>query len=162
MIIRPAKKEDVDEIFELFLELCQEEDKSARKTAKFLRALREKRDDFERSGKKELLREIQDKNAAYLVAEIDGSIVGYCYASFSKTKDPFFKPAMIGYLSSIVVKKKLRGKGIAKKLHAKAMDWLKKKKCSTVYLEVFMNNNAMNVYENWGYKAATCKMWKKL
>ena len=162
MIIRPAKKEDIEQIYNLFLELYKEEDNSAKKTAKFLKNLRKKRKDFEKSVKKELLKGIRERNSIYLVAEIDNKLVGYCYGQFTKTKDPFFKPSTIGYLHSIIVNRKFRGKGIAKKLHQEIIEWFKKKKCSTIYLEVFVNNSAISLYKGWNYKTATCKMWRNI
>lgn len=161
MIIRKAKKEDIQQIYKLFLQLCSEEDKAAKKTAKFLGDIRNRRNDFEKSVKKELLKELETPKSIYLVAEEEG-LMGYCYVSYQKTKDAFFKSVVIGYLNSIVVDKKHRRKGIAKKLHEEAIKWFKKNKCSIVYLEVFQNNLAVETYEKWKYKKSTCKMWKKL
>lgn len=162
MLIRLAKKEDIEQIYYLFLELFKEEDNSAKESAKFLKDLRSRKKDFQKSVRKELLRQMLEKNSIYLVAEIESKLVGYCYGTVSKTKDPFFRPATIGYLNSIIVLKKFRGKGIAKKLHNELLRGFKKKKCSTVYLEVFTSNSAVNLYEQWNYKISTCKMWKKI
>jgi len=161
MKVRRAKNEDIEQIYSLFGELFTEETRGAGKVAKFLKDLRKKKNGFEKSAKKELLREIKERNSRYLVVEENGILLGYGYASVHKTKDPFFNPKVIGYLNSIVVSKKLRGKGIASTLHAEISKWFKEKKCDAIYLEVFVTNTAVKLYEKWGYKTSTCKMWKK-
>ncbi len=162
MIIRKAKKRDIENVYLLFLELFESEDRSARKTAKFLKDLRSRRKDFYLSVKKELLREIKEKNSLYLVAEEDGELKGYIRGCIINVKDPFFKPQKIGYLHAMVTKKKYRGKGVSNKLYTELLKWFRKNKCATVSLEVFATNPAVKLYEKWGYKISTHKMWKKL
>ena len=162
MKIRKAKKSDLEDIYTLCLELFKSEDASAGKVAMFLRDLRSRRKDFKSSSKKELLREIKEKNSLYLVAEEDNELKGYVRGCIINVKDPFFKPQKIGYLHAIVTKRKYRGKGISNKLYAELLRWFKKNKCSVVSLEVFATNPAVKLYEKLGYKISTYKMWKKI
>ncbi|MBD3304218.1 GNAT family N-acetyltransferase [Candidatus Woesearchaeota archaeon] len=162
MKIRKAQKKDLDEIYKLCLELFKSEDASSSKVGKFLRKLRLRRVDFKSSTKKELLRELRQKDSLYLVAEKDGELVGYIRGEIFNVKDPFFKPQKIGYLHAMVTKKEYRSKGVSNKLYAEMLKWFKKKKCAAVSLEVFATNPAVKVYKKWGYKIATYKMWKKI
>ena len=73
-----------------------------------------------------------------------------------------FKPQKIGYLHAMVTKKKYRGKGVSNKLYQELLKWFRKNKCAAVSLEVFAINPAVKLYEKWGYKISTHKMWKKL
>jgi len=160
--IRKAKKEDLEGVYELFLELCKSEDVSAIKASKHLKILRQRRPDFEKSVKKELLKSIKDGSSLYLVAEDDGVLFGYCYGTVLKVKDAFFMYPKIGYLHSLVISKKHRGKGVASSLHTDMLNWFKKKGCSSVSLEVFVTNLAKEIYVKWGYKPFVYKMNKKL
>jgi ribosomal protein S18 acetylase RimI-like enzyme len=162
MKIRKVKKEDLDQIYSLFLELCKEEDKSAYKTAGFLKRMRMRRKDFEKSVKKDILNDIKKRNSLYLVTEIDKRLVGYCLGSIIKTEDPFFDPEKFGYLNAMVVSSKFRKQGIARMMHNKLLQWMKAKGCKAVYLEVFSVNSAVSLYEKWGYRSTVNKMWKNL
>ena len=162
MIIRKAKKGDIEGVYLLFLELFKSESLAAGKTAKFLKDLRSRRKDFQASAKKELLREVKTKNSVFLVAEENKTLIGYGYGSIHRTKDPFFKPKNLAYLNAVVVNKKFRSKGVGYKLYKELLKYFRKHECVAISLEVFANNSAVKLYEKWGYKISTYKMWKRL
>ena len=162
IVIRKATIKDIEQIYEVCLDMVNSEDKSARKIGGYLLDIRNRRKDFVSSSKRELLREIKEKNTVYLVAQAGNIIVGYARGEFLAKKDPFFKPIKIGYLHALVVLNKWRSYGIASKLNSELEKWFRKKKCSQIHLEVFENNDAIKIYENWGYKRFINKMSKKL
>ncbi|NQU79605.1 GNAT family N-acetyltransferase [Candidatus Woesearchaeota archaeon] len=160
--IRKAKKDDLQGVYEVFLDLLRAEDDCACRIAKDAKRFRKRRLDFERSAKKDLLSDIIDRKKRYIIAEIDKEIVGYALGCIPSTKDNFFVLPKTGYFNSLVVRKKYRGEGIASNLHAAMLKWFKEKKCSSVSIEVFVTNPAVNMYERWGYKGVVQKMNKKL
>ena len=162
IIIRKAKKSDVNEVYSIFLELVKSEDASSKRVSKCLMDLRQKKFGFTQSSKRELLREFRERNSIYLVAEINGKIVGYARGKFIENKDPFFKTVRIGLLNALAILKKYSRKGIASKLNKSIEKWFKKNKCSQIHLEVFENNSAIKIYPRWGYKTFINKMVKKL
>ena len=162
MKIRKATGKDVDGIYELFLEMIKSEDAASRKSGISLMTLRKKDKNFEKNARKELLREIRAKNSLYLVAEDKGKLTAYAYGFVPKNDDPFFSKSIVGYFSAILVTKKYRRKGLAKKLKVEMENWFKKKKCDFIYLEVFAENPASKLYKKWGYKVTTQKMFKKV
>ncbi len=162
VLIRKAKKEDLDQVYDVFLEMIKSEDLSSRKVDNFLIGLRRKRPDFKESAKQELVREFRERNSIYLVAETGNKIVGYIRGSIIENKDPFFKTIKIGYLNALAVSKKHTGRGIASELNKSLEKWFKENKCSQIHLEVFENNPAIKIYEKWGYKTFNRKMSKKI
>jgi len=162
MIIRKAKPEDIDGIYKCFLEMAESEDDSSKRIADFILDVRKRRKNFEKSAKKELLREIKEKNSVYLIAEENNEIAGYIYGSIKKQKSPFFELPLIGKFNAIVVRKEFRGKGIAKQLNQELEDWMKKQGCKLIYLEVFSENLASELYIKWGYKKTNYIMAKQI
>jgi GNAT superfamily N-acetyltransferase len=162
MIIRKAKSSDIDQIYQCFLEMEKTEDISAKKSAQFLFDARKRRKNFEQCAKKELLREIRERNSIYLVAVENDVVLGYSYGSISKNKNPFFDFPKLGYFNALLVRKKYQGKGIAKLLYLELENWFKEQKCKLIYLDVFFHNPAKNIYPKWGYKFSNEIMMKEL
>ena len=160
--IRPATNKDVVGVYKVFLNLLKVEDESLKDVANNLMNLRKRKKNFEVEAKKELIREFKEKKSLYLVLVNNKKIIGYCYGSYEKPKDPFFDRPVIGYLNSLVIDKKFQNKGFASKLYQEMEKWFKKNKCEYIRLEVFFKNSAVNIYEKWGYKTAISKMVKKL
>ena len=79
-----------------------------------------------------------------------------------KKSDEFFSAPNVGLFHALLVTKKYRRKGIAKKLRLEMEKWFRKKKVDFIYLEAFAMNPAVNVYKKWGYKTSTYKMFKKV
>ena len=162
MIIRKAKKKDIDGIYAVFLELAKSEDSAAKKIAHYLYKMRKRKKEFENNVKNDLLKDIRKRNTLFLVAEINNEIIAYALASIFGAKDNFFDIPSIGYFNALTVKNKYRKKGIGSKLNKSVEDWFKKNNCRHIYLEVFESNTASKIYERWGYKDTVHKMWKKL
>lgn len=162
MILRKAKVSDVEQVYDILLEMISSEDKAASKSSKELMKSRIKRNDFKTSAEKELIREFREKNSLYLLAEINSEIVGYVRASMKEQKDPFFNTIKIGFLDALAVKKNNSGKGIASALNKEAEKWLKEQGCTQIRLEVFNENPAIDIYKKWNYKAFNTQMIKKI
>lgn len=94
-------------------------------------------------------------NKAFLVAEVNGLIVGYIMCrvewGWGFTKNKLLRK---GHVISIAVRKEFRRKGIGKALMEKAMKALKEEYgAEEVYLEVRVSNKpAINLYEKLGFK----------
>ena len=162
VLIRKAKKKDVNQVYNILLEMIRSEDTSSKIVSNSLLDLRKRRSDFIKSAKQELIREFKEKKSIYLIAEIDNKILGYVRGSIIEDKDPFFKTVKIGHLNALVVLKQYSGKGIASKLNISIEKWFKENKCSQIHLEVFENNPAIQIYEKWNYKTFNRKMVKNL
>ncbi len=88
---------------------------------------------------------IARSNACFLVAEVDGEIVGYAIAEHERNT--------LGHLISIAVSPQWRGKGIGKALLRAVLRKLKERGVQKVYLEVRKNNLiAQHLYESVGFK----------
>lgn len=162
MKIRNAKKDDVEGLYSVFLEMAASEDRSSAKIGPDAKRFRIRRKDFERSAKKDLLADVVDRKKRFIVAVEDGEVVGYALGSLVSRESPFFVLPKMGYLNAIAVKKKHRGKRVASALHDYMLAWFKKKGCETANLDVFNTNPAIKIYERWGYRKTVQKMNKKL
>lgn len=160
--IRQATTKDVDQIFEIFLDMAKAEDKAMRTSNSYLMRTRLRRDDFESSSKKCIRQKIKTKNTEYLVATIDDKITAYAIGEIKKNKNPFFKTVKTGRLVALAVAKKYRKRGIASLLYQEMEGWFKKRKCLQIDLFVVNNNPAISIYKKWGYKTFVNNMSKKL
>ncbi len=162
MKIRNARKDDIQGIYEVFLDLVEAEDKASAKVSASMRRIRKRRPDFERSSKKDLLSDVKDRKKRFIVAVEGKQVLGYGLGSMVPTKSPFFIYPKMGYINAIVVKKPRRGQKIAARLHDELISWFKKRGCTSVWLEVFNPNPALKMYEKWGYNRALQYMHKKI
>ena|SRR3989338_4742197 len=160
--IRKAKESDLNGIYSVFLDMADSEDMAMHNSGTSYTRTRIRRKDFEKSAKKELLREIKDSKNLYIVAEIGNKIIGYARATLESKKSPFFKPAKIGHFDAICVLNGHRGKGVSTKLRNEIERWLRQKKCSEIQLDVMESNPAAKIYEKWGYKVFLNKMSKRV
>ena len=160
MKIRKATKKDINDIYPLFIELINSEEKNAGKVAKFLKDIRKKRKDFGKNSRKELLKDIVGRNSFLFLAEDNGKVVGYISGKI--IKDSFFNQITVGYFNHIFVLKNYRSKGILRKLYFLLEKEFMKRKCEVSLLEVFSTNPAIKAFEKLDYKISTHKMWKKL
>ncbi len=92
----------------------------------------------------------------FLVAEVDGEVVGYImcrvergYSEFSR----FFKPVRKGHVISIAVLPGYRRMGIGTALMKKALLRMAERGVDEVYLEVRISNiPAINMYKKLGFR----------
>jgi len=160
--IRKATIKDIDQIYNVFLDMVRSEDAAMRKSSRHLMRFRKKRNDFTSSSKRGLREELKAKNSLYLVAVVGDKIVGYARGEVLYSQNFFFQREKTGRLHALAVLKKYRGHKIASQLHNEMENWFKKKQCLQMNLTVIKDNPAVKIYEKWGYKTFVYKMSKKI
>ena len=132
MIIRPGKKSDIPQVFDLIKELAEYE-KALDKVSNTVEKLEE--DGFGPNPVYELF-----------VAEIENKIVGIAltYYRFSTWR------GKVMYLEDLIVKEHMRRKGIGKKLFDMVLDHAKVTKCVGLSLQVLdWNDLGINFYKKY-------------
>jgi len=132
MIIRPGKKSDIPQVFELIKELAEYE-KALDKVSNTVEKLEE--DGFGPNPVYELF-----------VAEIENNIVGIAltYYRFSTWR------GKVMYLEDLIVKEHMRRKGIGKKLFDMVLDHAKVSSCVGLSLQVLdWNDLGINFYKKY-------------
>ncbi len=151
MMIRKAKKEDIESIHKL----DRESTKYHRKFDKDFYTISEK---WWKIKKDSQIKAIKSPTNLILVSEIDGKVVGYIWGyieTIMKNK--------IGKIQELIVTSKQRGKGIGTRLIKQMLDFFKDKKCIISEIEVFVENlPTIQVYEKAGFKKKEYKMQLKL
>ncbi len=132
LIVREARPEDLDEVISINMEALPEH--------------------YPRGFWEEHLRKW---NKSFLVAELDGKIVGYVMCriewGWGFTKNKLLKK---GHVISIAVRSNYRRRGIGERLMIHAMKALKEHYgAEEIYLEVRVSNTpAINLYKKLGFK----------
>ena len=132
MIIRPGKKSDIPQVFDLIKELAEYE-KALDKVSNTVEKLEE--DGFGPNPVYELF-----------VAEIENNIVGIAltYYRFSTWR------GKVMYLEDLIVKEHMRRKGIGKKLFDMVLDHAKVTSCVGLSLQVLdWNELGINFYKKY-------------
>ena len=132
MIIRPGKKSDIPQVFDLIKELAEYE-KALDKVSNTAEKLEE--DGFGPNPVYELF-----------VAEIENNIVGIAltYYRFSTWR------GKVMYLEDLIVKEHMRRKGIGKKLFDMVLDHAKVTRCVGLSLQVLdWNDLGINFYKKY-------------
>ena len=132
MIIRPGKKSDIPQVFDLIKELAEYE-KALDKVSNTVEKLEE--DGFGPNPVYELF-----------VAEIENNIVGIAltYYRFSTWR------GKVMYLEDLIVKEHMRRKGIGKKLFDMILDHAKVTRCVGLSLQVLdWNDLGINFYKKY-------------
>ena len=132
MIIRPGKKSDIPQVFELIKELAEYE-KALDKVSNTVEKLEE--DGFGPNPVYELF-----------VAEIENNIVGIAltYYRFSTWR------GKVMYLEDLIVREHMRRKGIGKKLFDMVLDHAKVTRCVGLSLQVLdWNELGINFYKKY-------------
>lgn len=95
---------------------------------------------------------IENENACFVVAEVDGELVGSGYALIEESK-PTKKEHFHAYLGFMYVVPAYRGKGINGKIIKYLMDWAKENDISEIVLDVYAENeSALKAYEKLGFQ----------
>ena len=98
------------------------------------------------------------KNALFLVAEMDGVLVGSGYGLL-KNAVPYKMPAEFTYLGFMYVIPSYRGKGIIGKIIERLIKWSHEKNIYEIQLDVYAENEwAIKAYEKKGFKPDLLKM----
>ena len=89
------------------------------------------------------------KRYPYLVAELDGEIVGYAYASAFKERAAYAWSVE----TSIYVKEGIHGKGIGKALYTQLEEYLKRQNVTNINACItYPNPQSIAFHERFGYK----------
>jgi ribosomal-protein-alanine N-acetyltransferase len=94
-----------------------------------------------------ILRELQE---AFIVAELDGKIVGYIMCKIEFGFSNFRKLGFVkkGHVVSVAVLEEHRGKNIGKALMLEGINGVMHRKADEIYLEVRVSNtSAINMYQ---------------
>ena len=151
MLIRKAKKEDIESIHKL----DRESTKYHKKFDKDFYTISEK---WWKIKKDSQLKAIKSPTNLILVSEVDGKIAGYIWGYIETNMKN-----KIGKIQELIVTSKQRGKGIGKELIKQMLDFFKDKKCIVSEIEVFVENiPTIQVYEKAGFKKREYKMQMKL
>jgi len=107
---------------------------------------------------------IANEDAALLVAEGDGRIIGLVYIIVREASDiPIVVPRRYAVIDAIVVRKRFRRSGVGRWLAERAHRWAIDKGVTQVELNVWeFNRGAIAFYERLGYTTAYRKMWRPL
>lgn len=104
---------------------------------------------------KQLIEPLLQKGGYYLIATEDDQLMGWMLIGASQ--DPLTEK-IYGFIYELFVLEEFRGKGIAKKLIETAIEHLKQDGYSEVRLRVYAGNQAMKLYETFGFKQKTMIM----
>ncbi|AGT32423.1 acetyltransferase [Geobacillus genomosp. 3] len=104
---------------------------------------------------KQLIEPLLQKGGYYLIATEDHQLMGWILIGASQ--DPLTEK-IYGFIYELFVLEEFRGKGIAKKLIETAIEHLKQDGYSEVRLRVYAGNQAMKLYETFGFKQKTMIM----
>lgn len=156
MIIRKAKKSDIDEIIRIADQL--------RKTEAPLDKTRNMKDDSYLSDiyKKRELKYISSRKKIFLVAVLDGKIVGYVNGYIVENSEIYYYEP-IAYLDCLCVDKTVRNQGIGKCLIDEFTSVVKSKGAKYIKLNAFENNiPAVTLYKKLGYEEYSVYYMKKI
>ena len=97
---------------------------------------------------------LEELPEAFIVAEISGKIVGYIMCKMEHGFSNFKKLGFVkkGHVVSVAVIDEHRGKGFGSAIVNEAINGVKIRQCSELYLEVrCSNNDAVRLYEKLGF-----------
>jgi ribosomal protein S18 acetylase RimI-like enzyme len=107
---------------------------------------------------------IADENAALLVAEAGGHLVGYGHAIMRDAPSlALFVPRRYAVVDAVVVDAGFQNQGIGRRLMEEMQPWAIAKGATSIQLNVYeFNETAISFYEGLGYQALSRKMSKEL
>lgn len=104
---------------------------------------------------KQLVEPLLEKGSYYLIAIKDDDLLGWIFLGANKDQ---FTDQMLGFIYELFVIEAYRGYGISKKLMLAAIDQLKQNGYSEVRLSTFAENQAIQLYEDLGFRPKTITM----
>jgi ribosomal protein S18 acetylase RimI-like enzyme len=107
---------------------------------------------FDPFANEDLLRQKVDLDDL-IVAEVNGSFAGFVY--FFVGDHPWFEPEVdrFGHILEVHVKSQYQGRGIATRMLEYAMEDLRKRNVSVIYIDTGANNvEALHLYEKMGFR----------
>jgi len=104
---------------------------------------------------KHLVEPLLEKGSYYLIATENDSLMGWILIGASKDQ---FTDKMNGFIYELFVLEEFRGNGISKRLMKAGIDNLKQDGYSEVRLSAFAGNQAIKLYEKFGFSIRTVTM----
>ncbi|MED4925655.1 GNAT family N-acetyltransferase [Anoxybacillus geothermalis] len=104
---------------------------------------------------KQLIEPLLQKGSYYLIATEDHHLMGWILIGASQ--DPLTEK-IYGFIYELFVLEEFRGKGMARKLIEAGIEHLKQDGYSEIRLRVYAGNQAMKLYETFGFKQKTIIM----
>lgn len=103
---------------------------------------------------------IDREDADYLLAELDGAVVGFLNVQRSAhPKYPMFRPREFAVIEKAVVDRAHRGKGIGKRLFDAAVGWAREKRLRYIQTTVWHGNaGAREFYIEQGFRPMTVRL----
>lgn len=107
-------------------------------------------------------KDIKKRNEYYFLAVKQGKVMGFIELCIKKNHK-MFRIRKFGYINSIVVDNKFRGRGIAKRLVGFAAKFFRQKGLRYMRLNVyFSNRDAIKVWPKTGFKKESMFMLKRI
>jgi len=151
MEFRKADTGDIRSISDIWEEFVGEHDGIVTACNSQLRKMNLRNDNAQSLYEKYLLGYIESGNGVAIIAEENGSIVGYSFG-FIKDEIPIFQLKRYGYFSDLYVKKACRGRGISSRLKDKMILWFKRNGAEYVAIGFYADNiKAREIYKKWGF-----------
>jgi len=152
LIIRQARKADVDSIVKLDLELMNYHvniDPHYQVKENCFAMYQDFHSDM-----------IDSENALSLVAELDGKVVGHILGRIRKTP-PVMRTEEFGFINSIFVREEHRRKRIGEKLVFRLFEWFKSKGMTHVETAVDIRNHiGVAAYTKYGFQTYMYRLKK--
>ncbi|GKU79150.1 GNAT family N-acetyltransferase [Paenibacillus sp. L3-i20] len=104
---------------------------------------------------KQLVEPLLEKGCNYLIATEDSKLLGWVLIGASTDQ---FTDNVIGFIYELYVIEEFRGKGISRKLMNHAIEQLKIEGYLEVRLAVFVENQAIQLYEKLGFSKRNITM----
>jgi len=156
MKIRKAMPKDLKAIDEIYKEGVVDEFKTQFPKKTKASILREVKKSW-KNRSKEWRKGMKSPKEYWLVAEIDGMVVGFAESSIDK------KDKKKGSVDLIYIKKEFRRKGIGKKLTKERLKWLKSKGVKSISAKAYIKNKpTINNLKNLGFEVTAVRLYKTL
>ena len=97
---------------------------------------------------------LKDPSRPILAAVEAGKLLGYCFCILQVTEnDPVLCDRKVLYIDDLCVDETMRGRGVAKALYERTLEFARELHCHAVTLNVWCGNDgAMHFYEKCGLK----------
>ena len=143
--IRKAEASELNQIIGMHLSLQRHLENSNSRIWKYTEAKKQ-------SLKQQYVNHLIDENSLFLVAEVDGKVVGFLLAMVSNRTE--YLPSIVGNLSSIYVERSYRRRGFGSRLIREACKFFSLKKAERIYARfVLGNKEAEGFWEYLGFRS---------
>lgn len=107
----------------------------------------------------QLVKPLLEKGSYYLIATEGNKLMGWILIGPNKDQ---FTDVINGFIYELFVLKEFRGKGISKQLMSAGIEHLKQDGYSEIRLSAFIENQAIKLYEKFGFNIKTVTMSLKV